>query len=189
MLPLPLSPMPPTQRRWAPGTQCITKCEHTRTKPGELAFRKGDVVTILEACEVSCGLRAWVCLGMGLCQEYPPPATIQTPGSLPGRARAGIEPSTTPAGRRGCWQPVHFGNAKLSQLTPNSASCRELWGEPWDGGSGGLGQLGPTRPPATAGGSTGRSQATKRCSCCSHPRMGCSWCGSQCGILVTTCCA
>lgn len=25
----------------------------TRPKPGELAFRKGDVVTILEACEVS----------------------------------------------------------------------------------------------------------------------------------------
>jgi megakaryocyte-associated tyrosine kinase len=41
------------QRRWAPGTQCITKCEHSRPKPGELAFRKGDVVTILEACEVS----------------------------------------------------------------------------------------------------------------------------------------
>uniref|UniRef100_A0A8C7AMC4 Tyrosine-protein kinase n=1 Tax=Neovison vison TaxID=452646 RepID=A0A8C7AMC4_NEOVI len=39
-------------RRWAPGTQCITKCEHTRPKPGELAFHKGDVVTILEACEV-----------------------------------------------------------------------------------------------------------------------------------------
>lgn len=40
-------------RRWAPGTQCITKCEHTRPKPGELAFHKGDVVTILEACEQS----------------------------------------------------------------------------------------------------------------------------------------
>lgn len=53
-----LFPMPPTQRRWAPGTQCITKCEHTRPKPGELAFHKGDMVTILEACEVSCGRRA-----------------------------------------------------------------------------------------------------------------------------------
>lgn len=52
-------PLPPTQRRWAPGTQCITKCEHTRPKPGELAFHKGDMVTILEACEVSCGQRAW----------------------------------------------------------------------------------------------------------------------------------
>uniref|UniRef100_A0A2K5UQP9 Tyrosine-protein kinase n=1 Tax=Macaca fascicularis TaxID=9541 RepID=A0A2K5UQP9_MACFA len=50
VLPSPLS-WPSLQRRWAPGTQCITKCEHTRPKPGELAFRKGDVVTILEACE------------------------------------------------------------------------------------------------------------------------------------------
>ncbi|XP_054434013.1 megakaryocyte-associated tyrosine-protein kinase isoform X1 [Pteronotus mesoamericanus] len=58
MPPLPLSPMPPTQRRWAPGTQCITKCEHTRPKPGELAFRKGDVVTILEACESKSWYRA-----------------------------------------------------------------------------------------------------------------------------------
>uniref|UniRef100_A0A8C5KXW2 Tyrosine-protein kinase n=1 Tax=Jaculus jaculus TaxID=51337 RepID=A0A8C5KXW2_JACJA len=40
-------------RRWAPGTQCITKYEHTRPKPGELAFHKGDVVTILEVGEVS----------------------------------------------------------------------------------------------------------------------------------------
>lgn len=50
------------QRRWAPGTQCITKCEHSRPKPGELAFRKGDVVTILEACEVRtrrCRGRGW----------------------------------------------------------------------------------------------------------------------------------
>ncbi|KAB1259708.1 Megakaryocyte-associated tyrosine-protein kinase [Camelus dromedarius] len=48
----------PTKRRWAPGTQCITKCEHTRPKPGELAFRKGDVVTILEACENKSWYRA-----------------------------------------------------------------------------------------------------------------------------------
>ncbi|XP_043833730.1 megakaryocyte-associated tyrosine-protein kinase isoform X1 [Dromiciops gliroides] len=40
-------------RRWTPGTQCITKCEHMKPKPGELAFRKGEVVTILEACEQS----------------------------------------------------------------------------------------------------------------------------------------
>ncbi|XP_035142131.1 megakaryocyte-associated tyrosine-protein kinase isoform X9 [Callithrix jacchus] len=45
-------------RRWTPGTQCITKCEHTRPKPGELAFRKGDVVTILEACENKSWYRA-----------------------------------------------------------------------------------------------------------------------------------
>ncbi|XP_058138099.1 LOW QUALITY PROTEIN: megakaryocyte-associated tyrosine-protein kinase [Dasypus novemcinctus] len=45
-------------RHWAPGTQCITKCEHTRPKPGELAFRKGDVVTVLEACEGKSWYRA-----------------------------------------------------------------------------------------------------------------------------------
>ncbi|XP_014388962.1 PREDICTED: megakaryocyte-associated tyrosine-protein kinase isoform X5 [Myotis brandtii] len=55
---LALFPMPPTQRRWAPGTQCITKCEHTRPKPGELAFHKGDMVTILEACESKSWYRA-----------------------------------------------------------------------------------------------------------------------------------
>ncbi|XP_060037963.1 megakaryocyte-associated tyrosine-protein kinase isoform X2 [Erinaceus europaeus] len=45
-------------RRWAPGTQCVTKCEHTRPKPGQLAFHKGDVVTILEACESKSWYRA-----------------------------------------------------------------------------------------------------------------------------------
>uniref|UniRef100_D6RGA0 Megakaryocyte-associated tyrosine kinase n=1 Tax=Mus musculus TaxID=10090 RepID=D6RGA0_MOUSE len=47
----------PTQR-WAPGTQCMTKCENSRPKPGELAFRKGDMVTILEACEDKSWYRA-----------------------------------------------------------------------------------------------------------------------------------
>lgn len=53
---------------------------------------------------------------------------IRTPGSLPGRARAGTAPSTTAAGRRGCWQPAHYGSVRPSPLTPSSASCRELWG-------------------------------------------------------------
>ncbi|XP_049979336.1 megakaryocyte-associated tyrosine-protein kinase isoform X2 [Alexandromys fortis] len=48
--PSPVAARMPT-RRWAPGTQCMTKCENSRPKPGELAFRKGDMVTILEACE------------------------------------------------------------------------------------------------------------------------------------------
>ncbi|KAK2489286.1 LOW QUALITY PROTEIN: hypothetical protein MC885_006996 [Smutsia gigantea] len=68
--PPPISARMPT-RRWAPGTQCITKCEHTRPKPGELAFRKGDVVTILEACAVSNGWRAGPCLGTGLSSRSP----------------------------------------------------------------------------------------------------------------------
>lgn len=71
---MPFCPPPrPPQRRWAPGTQCITKCEHTRPKPGELAFHKGDVVTILEACEVSGGPGAWRCLGRCASAGPPPP--------------------------------------------------------------------------------------------------------------------
>uniref|UniRef100_A0A8C2MAU0 Tyrosine-protein kinase n=1 Tax=Cricetulus griseus TaxID=10029 RepID=A0A8C2MAU0_CRIGR len=53
----PSLPVPPN-RRWAPGTQCMTKCENSRPKPGELAFRKGDMVTILEACEDKSWYRA-----------------------------------------------------------------------------------------------------------------------------------
>uniref|UniRef100_A0A8C4Y9N4 Tyrosine-protein kinase n=1 Tax=Gopherus evgoodei TaxID=1825980 RepID=A0A8C4Y9N4_9SAUR len=36
---------------WLPGTQCITKHDHTKPKARELAFRKGDIVTIVEVCE------------------------------------------------------------------------------------------------------------------------------------------
>ncbi|XP_029469420.1 megakaryocyte-associated tyrosine-protein kinase [Rhinatrema bivittatum] len=36
----------------APGTQCIAKSDHTKPKsPGELSFRKGDLLTIVELCE------------------------------------------------------------------------------------------------------------------------------------------
>ncbi|XP_059108021.1 megakaryocyte-associated tyrosine-protein kinase [Peromyscus eremicus] len=55
--PSPAAARMPT-RRWAPGTQCMTKCENSRPKPGELAFRKGDMVTILEACEDKSWYRA-----------------------------------------------------------------------------------------------------------------------------------
>uniref|UniRef100_A0A8D0L9S7 Tyrosine-protein kinase n=1 Tax=Sphenodon punctatus TaxID=8508 RepID=A0A8D0L9S7_SPHPU len=41
----------PTIKRWPPGTQCIAKHDHTKPKACELAFRKGDIITILEACE------------------------------------------------------------------------------------------------------------------------------------------
>ncbi|KAF0887307.1 MATK kinase, partial [Crocuta crocuta] len=68
----------PPQRRWAPGTQCITKCEHTRPKPGELAFHKGDVVTILEACEVSGSLGPRGCLGGCVSARTPPPRHTDT---------------------------------------------------------------------------------------------------------------
>lgn len=41
------------QKHWSPGTQCVTKHDHAKPKGQELAFRKGDVVTIIEAVEVS----------------------------------------------------------------------------------------------------------------------------------------
>ncbi|XP_068776193.1 megakaryocyte-associated tyrosine-protein kinase isoform X2 [Struthio camelus] len=38
-------------KHWAPGTQCVTKHDHTKPKACELAFHKGDVITIIEAVE------------------------------------------------------------------------------------------------------------------------------------------
>ncbi|XP_055564342.1 megakaryocyte-associated tyrosine-protein kinase isoform X1 [Falco cherrug] len=38
-------------KHWPSGTQCVTKHDHTKPKAQELAFRKGDVVTIIEAVE------------------------------------------------------------------------------------------------------------------------------------------
>uniref|UniRef100_H3AYZ1 Tyrosine-protein kinase n=1 Tax=Latimeria chalumnae TaxID=7897 RepID=H3AYZ1_LATCH len=35
------------QKVWAPGTQCIAKCDHTKPKKQELSFRKGDILTIV----------------------------------------------------------------------------------------------------------------------------------------------
>ncbi|XP_074834030.1 megakaryocyte-associated tyrosine-protein kinase [Carettochelys insculpta] len=39
------------QKRWLPGTQCIAKHDHAKPKAHELAFRKGDIVTIVEVSE------------------------------------------------------------------------------------------------------------------------------------------
>ncbi|KAJ8374642.1 hypothetical protein SKAU_G00052220 [Synaphobranchus kaupii] len=33
---------------WVPGTQCIAKNDHTKPKAAELAYRKGDILTIVE---------------------------------------------------------------------------------------------------------------------------------------------
>ncbi|XP_030074255.1 megakaryocyte-associated tyrosine-protein kinase isoform X2 [Microcaecilia unicolor] len=44
---------------WAPGTQCVAKCDHSKPKsPGELFFRKGDILTIVEPCETKGQYRA-----------------------------------------------------------------------------------------------------------------------------------
>ncbi|XP_075878989.1 megakaryocyte-associated tyrosine-protein kinase isoform X1 [Nelusetta ayraudi] len=34
---------------WAAGTQCVAKCRHKKPKPGELAFQKGDILTIVDS--------------------------------------------------------------------------------------------------------------------------------------------
>ncbi|XP_037530583.1 megakaryocyte-associated tyrosine-protein kinase [Nematolebias whitei] len=33
---------------WAAGVQCVTKCDNRKPKPGELAYRKGHVLTIID---------------------------------------------------------------------------------------------------------------------------------------------
>ncbi|XP_078524575.1 megakaryocyte-associated tyrosine-protein kinase [Lissotriton helveticus] len=38
-------------KSWAPGTQCIAKSDHRKPKANELAFHKGDLLTIVAACE------------------------------------------------------------------------------------------------------------------------------------------
>ncbi|KYO34517.1 megakaryocyte-associated tyrosine-protein kinase [Alligator mississippiensis] len=38
-------------KHWPPGTQCIAKHDHSKPKARELAFHKGDIITIIEACE------------------------------------------------------------------------------------------------------------------------------------------
>uniref|UniRef100_A0A663F348 Tyrosine-protein kinase n=1 Tax=Aquila chrysaetos chrysaetos TaxID=223781 RepID=A0A663F348_AQUCH len=45
-------------KHWPPGTQCVAKHDHTKPKAQELAFRKGDVVTIIEAVEGKGSYRA-----------------------------------------------------------------------------------------------------------------------------------
>lgn len=84
----------PLQKRWPAGTQCVTKHDHTKPKAQELAFRKGDMVTIIEAVEVSpAGAGGSCCLwegtkGMGLlchllsCQ-WQPPLPSRIPPSFP----------------------------------------------------------------------------------------------------------
>ncbi|XP_062868864.1 megakaryocyte-associated tyrosine-protein kinase [Trichomycterus rosablanca] len=34
-------------KTWPPGTQCVAKADHTKPKPNELAYRKGDIITVL----------------------------------------------------------------------------------------------------------------------------------------------
>ncbi|KAG9266945.1 megakaryocyte-associated tyrosine-protein kinase [Astyanax mexicanus] len=38
-------------KRWQPGTQCVAKCDHTKPKGNEIAYLKGDILTILDVLE------------------------------------------------------------------------------------------------------------------------------------------
>ncbi|XP_031719809.1 megakaryocyte-associated tyrosine-protein kinase isoform X1 [Anarrhichthys ocellatus] len=40
---------------WAAGTQCVAKGDHRKPKPGELAYHKGDILTIVDA-STTCAL-------------------------------------------------------------------------------------------------------------------------------------
>lgn len=60
---------------WAAGTQCVAKCRHKKPKPGELAFQKGDILTIVESSSVrsrACG-ESWCCSLPKLIYLVPPP--------------------------------------------------------------------------------------------------------------------
>lgn len=37
---------------WAAGTQCVAKGDHKKPKPGELLYRKGDILTIVDTTTV-----------------------------------------------------------------------------------------------------------------------------------------
>lgn len=40
------------QMNWVAGVQCVTKCDNRKPKPGELAYRKGHVLTIVDTSTV-----------------------------------------------------------------------------------------------------------------------------------------
>lgn len=42
---------------WSAGTQCVAKRHHTKPKPGELAYHKGEMLTILDVSLVRSGSR------------------------------------------------------------------------------------------------------------------------------------
>lgn len=43
------------QMSWSAGTQCVAKRHHTKPKPGELAYRKGEMLTIVDVSLVRSG--------------------------------------------------------------------------------------------------------------------------------------
>lgn len=43
------------QMSWSAGTHCVAKRHHTKPKAGELAYRKGETLTILDVSTVLSG--------------------------------------------------------------------------------------------------------------------------------------
>lgn len=46
------------QMSWSAGTQCVAKGDHKKPKPGELAYRKGDILTIVDTSTVQSNVKA-----------------------------------------------------------------------------------------------------------------------------------
>lgn len=48
------------QMSWAAGTQCVAKGDNKKPKPGELAYHKGDIITIVDTSTViSCEKKSY----------------------------------------------------------------------------------------------------------------------------------
>lgn len=82
------------QKHWPPGTQCVTKHDHTKPKPRELAFRKGDMVTIIEAVEVRpVGAQVHAAVLRGHGQNGTPVSSSQLPEPVPSLLEGSSPPS------------------------------------------------------------------------------------------------
>lgn len=109
------------QMSWAAGTQCVAKCRHKKPKPGELAFQKGDILTIVESSSVRSS--AW-----GERFGSSSPKLIQS--RAPSSAEEGPLPREAQRHRGGrtrecCWRAWEAGSARGPQSQPH-AVCVHL---------------------------------------------------------------
>lgn len=102
----------------------MTKCENSRPKPGELAFRKGDMVTILEACEVRGELEGRWC-ALGVAGQTPPRApSLHLFPSCTGQELVPCQAPQQRAGRAagGCRSATAGGPVHRPQAEPHAVS-------------------------------------------------------------------
>lgn len=116
----PLSP----QMSWSAGTQCVAKRPHTKPKPGELAYHKGEMLTILDVSLVLSG------------SHFNNTAVDQNPCFSTFfnhcfffflflfRRKDITKPSITPQGRKGSSTLNMCVKDRLCGRFPASASCR-----------------------------------------------------------------